>query len=37
MYQFAPEIALLQNQIFAYLRESNALNGTNIAFVNLER
>ncbi|KAJ3835073.1 hypothetical protein F5878DRAFT_328500 [Lentinula raphanica] len=37
MYKHTPEIDLLQNQIFAYLRDSNAVNGTNVAFVNLER
>ncbi|KAJ3929627.1 MAG: hypothetical protein NXY57DRAFT_1015934 [Lentinula lateritia] len=37
MYKHTPEIDLLQNQIFAYLRESNTVNGTNVAFVNLER
>jgi len=37
MYKFTPEISVLQNQVFAYLRESNAVNGTNIAYVNLER
>ncbi|KIK52422.1 hypothetical protein GYMLUDRAFT_49924 [Collybiopsis luxurians FD-317 M1] len=37
MYKHTPEIDVLQNQVFAYLREANAVNGTNIAYVNLER
>ncbi|KAF5370953.1 hypothetical protein D9757_009886 [Collybiopsis confluens] len=37
MYKHTPEIDVLQNQIFAYLRESYIVNGTNFAFVNLER
>ncbi|KAL0563821.1 hypothetical protein V5O48_018244 [Marasmius crinis-equi] len=37
MYQSHPNTDILQNQIFAYLRESHSVNGTNFAFVNLER
>ncbi|KIK52425.1 carbohydrate esterase family 16 protein [Collybiopsis luxurians FD-317 M1] len=37
IYKHTPEIDILQNQVFAYLREANAVNGTNIAYVNLER
>ncbi|KAK7462126.1 hypothetical protein VKT23_007729 [Stygiomarasmius scandens] len=37
MYKSHPNTDILQNRIFAYLRDSNAVNGTNFAFVNLER
>ncbi|KAF8882870.1 hypothetical protein BD779DRAFT_1749815 [Infundibulicybe gibba] len=37
MYKSHPNTDILQNRIFGYLRESRSVNGTNIAFVNLER
>ncbi|KAJ7919493.1 hypothetical protein B0H13DRAFT_1989028 [Mycena leptocephala] len=37
MYTSHPETDLLQSRVFAYLAASRAANGTNVAFVNLER
>ncbi|KAJ7347504.1 hypothetical protein DFH08DRAFT_779710 [Mycena albidolilacea] len=37
MYTSHPETDLLQSRIFAYLAASRAANGTNVAFVNLQR
>ncbi|KII84196.1 carbohydrate esterase family 16 protein [Plicaturopsis crispa FD-325 SS-3] len=37
MYTSHDETDLLQTRVFAYLRESHARNGTNFAFVNLQR
>ncbi|KAJ6559862.1 hypothetical protein B0H19DRAFT_1145960 [Mycena capillaripes] len=37
MYTSHPETDLLQSRIFAYIAASRAANGTNVAFVNLER
>ncbi|KAJ7127680.1 hypothetical protein C8R44DRAFT_873493 [Mycena epipterygia] len=37
MYESHPETDLLQSRVFAYLKESKTVNGTNFAFVNLER
>ncbi|KAJ7246782.1 hypothetical protein B0H12DRAFT_1325002 [Mycena haematopus] len=37
MYTSHPETDALQSRVFAYLAASRAANGTNVAFVNLER
>jgi len=37
MYQSHPETDLLQSRVFTYLKDSRVANGTNFAFVNLER
>ncbi|KAF7352107.1 hypothetical protein MVEN_01173700 [Mycena venus] len=37
MYTSHPETDLLQSRVFAYLAASRTANGTNVAFVNLER
>jgi phospholipase/lecithinase/hemolysin len=37
MYTSHSETDLLQSRVFAYLAASRAANGTNVAFVNLER
>ncbi|KAF5366395.1 hypothetical protein D9758_009757 [Tetrapyrgos nigripes] len=36
MYKSHPNTDILQNRVFAYLKESKAVNGTEFAFVNLE-
>ncbi|KAJ6608118.1 hypothetical protein B0H10DRAFT_2439228 [Mycena sp. CBHHK59/15] len=37
MYTSHPQTDLLQSQVFAYLKQSHVVNGTNFAFVNLAR
>ncbi|THU75223.1 hypothetical protein K435DRAFT_814543, partial [Dendrothele bispora CBS 962.96] len=37
MYKSHPNTDILQNRVFSYLRDSKTVNGTNFAFVNLER
>jgi hypothetical protein len=37
MYHNVTQVNALQDQVFAYLRDSHTVNGTNFAFVNLNR